>query len=163
MKYEVTACDGYSLQTRVRRGERGGWKKGTWGRRWWVYEKENRREGHNRHSAQHSTVSRLAGFSLVLPGFTFRIPPRGQGQIIHIPLSPLIVSAHTAPSVIPHSTANVQPTRRLFVGLPAIPPPNSVAPCPDRCKALYHLSCSGSFVPFVFTNKLYKVTALLLF
>lgn len=59
-----------------------------------------------------ATVSRL-----VLPGFTFVFgslpsPHPGQGQrpdqIIHIPLRPLIsrsliVSAHTAPSVIPHS------------------------------------------------------------
>jgi hypothetical protein len=30
---QVTACDDYRLRMRVKRGERGGWKKGTWGRR----------------------------------------------------------------------------------------------------------------------------------
>lgn len=62
----------------------------------------------------------------------------------------LIVSAHTAPSVIPtlsrqlhpppvSSHSRSSPLRRLFIGLPAFPPPNTVAyhtlalaPCPKR-------------------------------
>jgi hypothetical protein len=99
---------------RVKRGERGGWKKGTWGMRyreggWWVYEKEraSRIEGretdqHNRH-CQPTRSSRFYVWIWILDPSPH--PGQGQpGQIIHIiPLRPLIVSAHTAPSVIPHS------------------------------------------------------------
>jgi hypothetical protein len=156
---------------RVKGGERGGWKKGTWGRRyreggWWVYEKEraSRIEGretdqHNRH-CQPTRSSRFYVWIWIPLDWIDPSPHPGQGQpgqIIHIiPLRPLIVSAHTAPSVIPtlsgqlHSppvTAHCSHSRccapfprpRLFIGLPAIPPPNTVAhhtpafaPCPNR-------------------------------
>jgi hypothetical protein len=135
-----------------------------------VYEKEraSRIEGretdqHNRH-CQPTRSSRFYVWIWIPLDWIDPSPHPGQGQpgqIIHIiPLRPLIVSAHTAPSVIPtlsgqlhsppvtahcsHSRCCVPfPCPRLFIGLPAIPPPSTVAhhtpafaPCPNRVSCL---------------------------
>ena len=115
---KVTACDGYGLRLRGKRGERGEWKRGAWGRReregrWWVYERERA----SRIEGLQSPLGSLSADSL--GSHLFYVP--GQGQIIHSPLRPLNC-------LRPHrSFCHLPPSRRLFIGLPAIPPPSVVA------------------------------------
>ena len=94
----------------ARRVEEGGMGRGGREGRWWVYEKE-------RASRSQSPLGSLSADSL--GSHLFYVP--GQGQIIHSPLRPLNC-------LRPHrSFCHLPPSRRLFIGLPAIPPPNVVA------------------------------------
>jgi len=144
---------------RVKRGERGGWKKGTWGRRMvGVREREDSKgEGGSRTSTI-ATVSRHNSSR-----FYVCIPPPGQGQIIHIPLRPLsfrtffnCLRPHrafchlwSAPFASPPVTAPTPGAVLLchLVGSSSVcqpnPPPNTVArtppaltPCPNWASCL---------------------------